>query len=642
MRCVGVQGWHGLAFAPDGKSLAAAAINQGLVFFWDVGTGQEKRRFATRRDVGRVLQFSPDGKRLAAGGMSGAVQVWDVATGKRLGQTESLPSSLASVAFPSDDRVLACANKNVTTVIRDVLADKLLTPVVGHESTVLGLSFSADGQILTSLGGDGMLYRWNTVTGQSGEPLHIGGPITPFPGNWERFSAAMLSPDGCHVLANDRNMGLGTRLFELPQGREVAAFMASQQPNMASPAAFSPDGSRLVVGSMEANMQPGNRERQASLGVYEVATGTEVYRVKHLPMDIGCLAFSADGKSLALSTYDRFGGKNSSIVRVLDSVTGKTKWEITEEQTMPAMAGAATFTPDGTSLVLQNRSGTITFHDAATGRKLRQLTGKPFYYQGFALPLVFSPNGRTFATLQEGGMNSTVHILVWEMVSGTVRHQFAGHTGSVAAMAFTPDSRRLATGGVDTNILVWDLTRRPEGMLTKGQPSAKEWEEIWTNLNAQDASTSYPAMCRMLAAPEATVAFLKKHLIPDQTLPNPQTLAKLIAGLDSDDPQDREKAMHQLEKLGPLAADALRKALESTPSAEVKIRLERILSRFDSKESMRQALRALEVLEWIDTAGARELLQSLAKQFPDTALGQAARETFDRLSRRPARQASEK
>ena len=73
-------------------------------------------------------------------------------------------------------------------------------------------------------------------------------------------------------------------------------------------------------------------------------------------------------------------------------------------------------------------------------------------------------------------------------------------------------------------------------------------------------------------------------------------------------------------------------------ATEVRLRLERILARVDSQESTRLRTRALEVLEWIDTPDARRLLHSLAQQYSNTALGQAARDTFDRL----ARQASKK
>jgi hypothetical protein len=220
-------------------------------------------------------------------------------------------------------------------------------------------------------------------------------------------------------------------------------------------------------------------------------------------------------------------------------------------------------------VVLLDYDGTVFFYDSATGHEFRRVTGIAPY----AL-LVFSPNGRTFATV-EGLKYQSNQVRVWETVSGTVRHQFPGPEGGLFALAFAPDSCRLATGGGDTTILVWDLIRGTEAPSRQGRPSVDEWEKIWAQLGAPEARVGHQAMCRMLDAPETAVGFLKTRL------------------------------KGQLEPAQRLA-------------------------------------RALEVLEWIDTAQTRELLQSWAQRYPDTALGQAARETFDRLARRPVRQASNK
>ena len=47
---------------------------------------------------------------------------------------------------------------------------------------------------------------------------------------------------------------------------------------------------------------------------------------------------------------------------------------------------------------------------------------------------------------------------VVEVAGGATRHEFTGHDGVVPAVAFSPDGKRLATGGNDTSVLIWDLT----------------------------------------------------------------------------------------------------------------------------------------------------------------------------------------
>jgi WD40 repeat protein len=75
----------------------------------------------------------------------------------------------------------------------------------------------------------------------------------------------------------------------------------------------------------------------------------------------------------------------------------------------------------------------------------------PVRVQGFGNRVAFRPDGLRLAT---GGEDNTVKI--WDAKTGEERETLRGHTGDVFAVAFSPDGRWLATAGEDTTVRLWD------------------------------------------------------------------------------------------------------------------------------------------------------------------------------------------
>ncbi len=66
-----------LAISPNGGILASGGYDQ-TIRLWDLATRKEIRQLYGHRAAVSALVFSPDGKRLASGGYDGTVRIWDV------------------------------------------------------------------------------------------------------------------------------------------------------------------------------------------------------------------------------------------------------------------------------------------------------------------------------------------------------------------------------------------------------------------------------------------------------------------------------------------------------------------------------------------------------------------------------------
>src|SRR5262249_25203490 len=100
----------------------------------------------------------------------------------------------------------------------------------------------------------------------------------------------------------------------------------------------------------------------------------------------------------------------------------------------------------------------------------------------------------------------------------------------------------------------------------------------------------------------------------------------------------RQKAMKELASLHEVAEVALEAVLEGKPPAELRLRVQQLLDRVkrgDPPAERLRALRAVEVLEAVGTAEARQVRRALARGEPRDLLTEQAQSALERLKKSP-------
>jgi hypothetical protein len=112
----------------------------------------------------------------------------------------------------------------------------------------------------------------------------------------------------------------------------------------------------------------------------------------------------------------------------------------------------------------------------------------------------------------------------------------------------------------------------------------------------------------------------------------------LLAELNDSEFEAREKAAKELAKTREQIEPILRKALEGSPSAETRRRVQEILdldlSRVVGTGEKLRTLRAIQVLERIGTKEACEILRKIAGGAASARETQEAKEALERIERR--------
>jgi WD40 repeat protein len=591
-----------ISLSPDGRLLASADCAE--IALWDVV------RWKRLRQVGEggasVIVFSPDGTTIA-GDNGRKVSLWRADTGERIRDMNGPGSKGANcLAFSLDGKTLASDFGGNFIRLWETDTGKEILPHVGHESTVRCAAFSPDGRVIITSSDDQTLRLWDTFTDRQ---LHC---LTEDPSDYSgRGTILELFCLACSPSQEILAGGSWNRVYLLDgrSGKPVQVWHGQDDDAIAH-LAFSADGTRLAWGINTqsvyvVDVRPGAKPRNL-LGTEPKTPGREAVGF--------VLALAPDGRTLLC-------GQKAEPYVCRDVATGRERYRLA----VPGLR-TASFLPDGRTLLSVNIDDTISLWDASTGNQVRSCK-----YARKARVGSLAPDGKTLAV---GNADGTVSL--WDVRAGRERHQFDGHHTAVSCLAFSRDGKLLVSGSEDGTVLVWDVEGRLAGKTPQVFPvSTRQADTLWDILGSDDVVEVHWAMAGLSEAARGEPSLLLERLRP-LLQADGNRIGPLIADLDDQRFEARQRASRELRKLDDLAEPALRQALAGRPSPELRRRLEALLAELGSAPfSPRRARlqRAVEVLERAGSEEARAALQQIIREAPGSWLREQAKNSLERLER---------
>ena len=209
-----IGGVRGLAFSPDGKTLAGpvgrtdGVAPHWAVVLWDVDGRRAPRVLRGHRSWVLALAFAPDGRTLATGGADRTVLLWDVATGREVGRTGAAATRVTTLAFSPDGQTLAIGG-GASLGLWDVPGRRLRARLDAEKVMVRSVAFAPDGRMLAVAGQhalDSRVWIYDLALAppalRTELSLERRGPVPPDANNfWGPFSSVAFTPDGRRIVA---------------------------------------------------------------------------------------------------------------------------------------------------------------------------------------------------------------------------------------------------------------------------------------------------------------------------------------------------------------------------------------------------------------------------------------------------------
>jgi WD40 repeat protein/serine/threonine protein kinase len=389
-----------LAFSPDGKILASAALGESNIRLWDVATGKQIGQLEGHDSWVSSIVFWPDGKKMASGSGDQTIRIWNVVDQKCLDVLRGHRLEVWRLALLPDDKTLVSGCKDGTVCFWNASVKHPHQARITFPKENIFDGYSApDGYSFLFLDLQGQLAQWSGVDYQQKTPLLDLGT---------NVYSDCFSPDG-RFLALAWTNGI-IQVWNLSQ--RVLLHQLTNSPGKAQLQTFLADGKKLLTLS----------ESDHLFHEWDLATGLEIQSWP-LPAALNFVAMTPDERSFIF-----LGGDGDVVLKNLaDQSQTKPNLDILEPS-------GVSYSPDGKLFAGSSFLGYARVWDSATWREKVTLRGFLVAVKAVA----FSPDGRRLAT----GSDNKEAVRLWDTESWQDVFTLEGQGSGLNAW-FSPDGNTI-------------------------------------------------------------------------------------------------------------------------------------------------------------------------------------------------------
>ncbi|WP_292436510.1 TIR domain-containing protein [Methylobacter sp.] len=227
-------------FTTDGNSIVSSSDDK-TIRIWDRPTGRIKHILSGHSGTVDPVVALTDGKRLLSGATNDdkSIKLWNIQTGACLKTIKTEQTIWTAAANASGTRAVIGGDSGKLT-LWDLDAAECLASLKGHSDIVYSVQMTADQMFAVSGSEDKTVKIWSLATASC---------VASLEGHQSAVMSVALSPDD-RIIVSTGLEDKTVRLWDLKSGDclQVIKYNKNLFPTSV---AFSPDGSRLVVGTYQ-------------------------------------------------------------------------------------------------------------------------------------------------------------------------------------------------------------------------------------------------------------------------------------------------------------------------------------------------------------------------------------------------------